>query len=163
MLGPDERPSVLWGRGGLCGEEQPCGGVSRTKLFVNLTAGLELLRYVPAPYQAGIGFCHLRSTHLERSAYEHLVRDLDCGLLFNLACGVHCAVLDAGSAREDGVSRAVWQGLEFVRYLLSSRWLGRPTQPAAAPQFARHARELSDVARRKVWLASPSSNSEPSP
>ena len=75
----------------------------------------------------------------------------------------HCAVLDAGSAREDGVSRAVWQGLEFVRYLLSSRWLGRPTQPAAAPQFARHARELSDVARRKVWLASPRSNSKPSP
>ena len=133
-----------------------CGGVSRTKLFINLTAGLELLRYVPAPYQAGVGFCHLRSTHLERSAYEHLVRDLDCGLLFSLASGVHCAVLDAGSAREDGVSRAVWQGLEFVRYLLSSRWLGRPTQPAAAPQFARHARELSDVARRKVWLASPS-------
>ena len=76
-----------------------CGGMSRTKLFINLTAGLELLRYVPAPHQAGVGFCHLRSTHLERSAYEHLVRDLDCGLLFSLACGVHCAVLDAGSAR----------------------------------------------------------------
>ena len=27
--------------------------MSRTKLFINLTAGLELLRYVPAPYQAG--------------------------------------------------------------------------------------------------------------
>ena len=40
--------------------------------------------------------------------------------------GVHCSVLDAGSAREDGISRALWQGLEFVRYLLSSRWLGRP-------------------------------------
>jgi hypothetical protein len=30
------------------------------------------------------------------------VRDLDCGLLFSLACGMHCAVLDAGSARADG-------------------------------------------------------------
>ena len=26
VLGPEERPPVLWGRGGLCGEEQPCGG-----------------------------------------------------------------------------------------------------------------------------------------
>jgi hypothetical protein len=25
VLGPEERPTVLWGRGGLCGEEQPCG------------------------------------------------------------------------------------------------------------------------------------------
>lgn len=81
------------------------------------------------------------------------------------ACGIHCVVLDAGSAREDGVSRAVWQGLEFVRYLLGSRWLGAPTAQAAqaaqaappshaaaanAPQFARHVAKLSDLAKRKV-------------
>jgi hypothetical protein len=29
-------------------------GVPRTKLFINLTAGLELLRYVPAAQQAVI-------------------------------------------------------------------------------------------------------------
>ena len=73
-------------------------------------------------------------------------------------------MLDAGSAREDGVSRAVWQGLEFVRYLLGSRWLGAPTAQAAqaapaapaappshaaaanAPQFALHVAKLSDLA-----------------
>ena len=32
-------------------------GVSRTRLFVNLTAGLELLRYVPAAHRAEVGFC----------------------------------------------------------------------------------------------------------
>ena len=36
----------------------PCkpmhAGVPRTKLFINLTAGLELLRYVPAAQQAVI-------------------------------------------------------------------------------------------------------------
>ena len=74
-------------------------------------------------------------------------------------------MLDAGSAREDGVSRAVWQGLEFVRYLLGSRWLGAPAAPTAptaqvappshaaaanAPQFALHVAKLSDLAKRKV-------------
>jgi len=81
------------------------------------------------------------------------VRDLDCTLLFHLACGVHCVVLDAGSAREDGVSRAVWQGLAFVRYVLSRRWLGAPPAAhadASAPQFARHARALSEISTRKL-------------
>ena len=86
VLGTEERPTLLWGRGGLCGEEQPHGGarwqhshplppprqatgrlptraalcaVRRTKLFVNLTAGLELLRHIPAVHMAGVGFCHM--------------------------------------------------------------------------------------------------------
>ena len=159
VLKPEERPVQLWGPGGLCGPVAPPG---RTKLFVNLTTGLELFPRLCEEWAASVGFCHIRSTHLERSAYENLVRDLDCELLFLLACGVHCVVLDAGSARGDGVSRAIWQGLDFIRYLLSSRWLSKPTQPTKeAPQFAIHAKQArphgpsaaADPRRRRILVS----------
>ena len=83
VLGPEERPRSLWGAEGLLGSEEP--RAPRTRLFVNLTTGLELLPRLPAAWLGGeLGFCHIRSTHLERSAYEQLVRDLDCSLLFCL-------------------------------------------------------------------------------
>ena len=83
VLGPEERPRSLRGAEGLLGSSEP--RAPRTRLFVNLTTGLELLPRLPAAWLGGeLGFCHIRSTHLERSAYEQLVRDLDCSLLFCL-------------------------------------------------------------------------------
>jgi len=58
-LAPGERPAVLWGGGGLCGEAAP-SGVGRTRLFINLTAGLELLARVPPPHVRELSFCHIR-------------------------------------------------------------------------------------------------------
>jgi hypothetical protein len=71
-------------------------------------------------------------------------------------------VYDFGSRnKKRGAPRAIWYGLELVRYVLERAWLGDLSQPDVAPRrspylrgihisatFERYARALSKQAKR---------------
>uniref|UniRef100_A0A0G4IDH5 Uncharacterized protein n=1 Tax=Chromera velia CCMP2878 TaxID=1169474 RepID=A0A0G4IDH5_9ALVE len=109
--------------------------------FINLTNGIELLPVLqnlllqpsqsdqtgPGPIE-GPGmplFCRIPSSVCEKKRPEKLLILADASLLFALACGHPCYVYDLGSrSKHTGVPRAVWQGLEFLKYALHYYWFG---------------------------------------
>lgn len=62
----------------------------------------------------------LQSTLCERHCWDKIIQDLDYSFLFDLALGKNVIVYD--TSRNKNVSRALYQGLEFVRYVLWRRW-----------------------------------------
>ncbi|KAI8471744.1 MAG: hypothetical protein J3K34DRAFT_520273 [Monoraphidium minutum] len=104
--------------------------------FVNLTNGIEAL---PMLHRLGLPYSFVRicSTDIEQQNYEALITGLDANLLMHLAMGHRrapharprtrarvCCVWDLGSRnKKRGAPRAVWAGLEFVRWCLESKWL----------------------------------------
>ena len=103
---------------------------TRTLHFINLTNGLEA---VPLLYGMGIkslSFIRLQSTHCEQGNFELMVQSLDANLLLHLALGHCCLVYDFGSRnKKRGAPRALWYGLEFVRYCLSKIWFPDISEP----------------------------------
>eukprot|EP00892_Ulva_mutabilis_P009183 jgi/Ulvmu1/6637/UM003_0275.1 len=91
--------------------------------FVNLTNGLEAIPHLSAlglPYQ----FTRIQSTYCEQNRFEDLIIEADSGLLMGMATGHTCLVWDFGSRNiKRGVPRAVWYGLEFLRYATQRAWL----------------------------------------
>ena len=103
---------------------------SRIHHVVNLTNGIEAL---PMLDRLGIQpyFSRIQSTHCEQNHFDLLVDSLDSSLLFSLALGNCCLVYDLGSRnKKRGAPRAVWYGLEFVRYALSKLWNCKEIAPA---------------------------------
>lgn len=93
-----------------------------TKHFVNLTNGIEAL-----PLLDDYAFIRIQSTACEQKRWDALIQDLDYNFLMSLALGHTCVVYDFGARKN--VPRAVYQGLEFVRYVLTRRWFGKHTSP----------------------------------
>ena len=97
---------------------------SRVHHYVNLTNGLEaaphLARHIPP---ASIHMCRFQSSHCEASRPDFLLRSVETSMLFQLARG-HCVlVYDFGSRnKKRGAPRALWMGLEFIRYALDWVW-----------------------------------------
>lgn len=102
--------------------------VENTEFFINLTAGLEYLTF--ENYLLWLGrkpqFIRIQSTQFERKLLEKALQDLDNNFLMKLAIGKTCVVLDCTSRKLKGnVSRACWQGLEWIRYCLERIWFKR--------------------------------------
>ena len=104
---------------------------TRVHHYINLTNGLEalsnLVDHVPP---ASVQFCRFQSSHCEASRPDFLLRNLETSMLFQLARG-HCVlVYDYGSRnKKRGAPRALWMGVEFVRWALERVWYkveGRP-------------------------------------
>ena len=123
---------------------------NRVQHYLNLTNGLEagprLVEHIP-PSQ--IGFLRWQSSQCEASRPDLLLRELPTSMLFHLVQG-HCVlVYDFGSRnKKRGVvrtamrcrwcslrhthvrllviqPRALWMGLEFVKWVLGRAWFGR--------------------------------------
>ncbi len=129
-----------------------------TRHFLNLTNGLEAL---PALRAAGIedyAFLRIQSTACEQKRWDALLADLDNHFLMCLALGDTCIVHDYSNKGE--VSRALWQGLELVRFCLERTWFGRDApgiDPCLRPYFEQVYRELRPSSRQKLkyfrkWL-----------
>ena len=80
-----------------------------------------------------VNFCRIQSSHCEHADYGGIVDSLDNHLLTHLALGFECRVYDFGSRgnvwtsasgrnRNLFVPRAIWWGLEWVRYALGTVW-----------------------------------------
>lgn len=79
---------------------------------------------------AACSFCRLTSTACEQQDYDKVLTELDADLLVSLALGRSCLVWDAGCRHQrSGCPRALWLGLEWVRFALT-----RLHRPAPQPQ-----------------------------
>ena len=87
------------------------------KHFINLTNGIEAIPLVKDNYS----FIRIQSTTCEQKRWDFLIQDLDNNLLMNLALGNKCIVYDFGARKK--VSRALYQGVELLKFVLNKRWL----------------------------------------
>ncbi|GBF97550.1 hypothetical protein Rsub_10151 [Raphidocelis subcapitata] len=145
-------------------EDYPLPPLYGSRHFVNLTDGLEA-----APTLARLGlphaYCRVCSTDVEQQNFEALVQGLDANLLMALALGHSCCVWDLGSRNKaKGAPRALWGGLEFVRWCLETMWLpqnGAEPGGVAGPQahlrghrvtaeFEAHRRRFSQSTKRRL-------------
>ncbi len=92
--------------------------------FINLTNGIQAVRdYGLTDYR----FMRLQSTACEQKRWEDILLTTTDDFMMAAALGHGCIVYDYGANKQ--VPRAVWQGLEWVKYALSKRWHGINYQP----------------------------------
>ena len=87
--------------------------------YINLTNGVEAIPKLQGDYR----FIRIQSTVCEQKLWDRLIQDLDYDFLMNLALGHKCIVYDFGARKP--IPRAVYQGLEFIKYVLHRRWLNK--------------------------------------
>jgi len=85
--------------------------------YINLTNGIESLPTLPD----GFRFIRIQSSTCERKLWNKLIQELDYDFLLNIAIGNECVIYDYGARKP--VPRAVYQGIEFLKYVLYKRWL----------------------------------------
>ena len=82
--------------------------------YLNLTNGLEYLDEIDE-YK----LVRIQSTICEQKNWNKLIQDLDYNFLFDLAQGNTVEIYDTSSNKK--ISRALYQGVEFIRYVLLRR------------------------------------------
>lgn len=90
------------------------------RVYVNRTNGIQALPILCANF-IHPEFCYIRSTHFERKQPNSAISDIPSEMLTLLAWGVWVIVVDYG-ARKDR-SRAIWQGVPYLEYVLNRAWL----------------------------------------
>lgn len=85
--------------------------------YINLTNGIEALPILPN----GFRFIRMQSTICEQKLWDRLIQELDYDFLLNVAIGNECVIYDYGARKP--IPRAVYQGIEFLKYVLHKRWL----------------------------------------
>ncbi len=122
------------------------------KIFLNLTNGIEAVeKYGLDP--GDVSFIRLQSCHCERHKFDEIIKELDHNFLMCLALGMDCVVYDFGA--NSALSKAVYLGLEWVRYVLERRWFGRASDPVVkgkrvAAHFEKYYSELQPKTKKKV-------------
>lgn len=127
---------------------EPVARQRRVWHMINLTNGLELLKELLERGHSAeaLHFCRLQSSHCEARDFEAVLRELDHNMLLRLAVGDAVVIHDCGSRGlvwpspmelqvanapattgfdeelTGTVPRAVWWGLEWVRYVLRDIW-----------------------------------------
>jgi len=118
--------------------------------FLNLTNGIQAIQDYGLE---DVRFIRIQSTACEQKRWEDILMTLSDDFLMSAVLGHECVVYDYGANKD--VPRAVWQGLEWVKYVLSRRWHGeiyRPVGRAKACQnyFAVQYSGLSSRAKSRL-------------
>lgn len=92
----------------------------KTLNYINLTNGIEFLEN---NFNQNLRFIRLQSTACEQKRWDFILQELDYDFLLNLALGNTVIVVDY-SAKKD-CSRATWQGLEWIKFVLNKYWLDK--------------------------------------
>jgi len=92
--------------------------------YLNLTNGLQAIERNELEYYR---YLRLQSTACEQKRWDFIIQDLDNDFLMNLALGNDCVVYDYSEKKN--CTRALYQGLEWVKYVLSRRWFGADVIP----------------------------------
>lgn len=92
--------------------------------FLNLTNGIEAIQRYELIYN--IQFIRIQSCYIEENLYEDILIDLDHNFLMSLALGKKCIVYDFGAKAK--TSKAIYIGIEWVRYVLNKRWFAKETR-----------------------------------
>jgi len=117
--------------------------------YINLTNGIEAAPKLPLGYH----FIRIQSTLCERKCWSKLLLDLDYDFLMNLALGNQCVVFDYSPKKK--ISRAIYQGLVFVKYVLERRWFKKTSKAwvkdlNVTAYFDQEYEKLSKAAKAKI-------------
>lgn len=89
------------------------------KHYINLTNGIEA---IPEYNLSHYSFIRIQSTACEQHLWDRLLQELDYDFFMNVALGIECVIYDYGTRKP--VSRAVYQGVEFIKFVLNKFWYG---------------------------------------
>jgi hypothetical protein len=92
------------------------------KHYINLTNGLEYLIYGIKPD----GFIRIQSTACEQKRWWDIILDLDYTFLLDITQN---PVIIYDASAHKNVPRAIFQGLEWIKYVLHRRWLKQSYTP----------------------------------
>jgi len=92
----------------------------KQKVFINLTNGIEAISDLN---WEDINFIRIQSSHCERQKYNQILENIDYNFLMYLAMGYVCIVYDYAANSE--VPKAVYTGLEWIKYVCNRRWLNK--------------------------------------
>lgn len=125
--------------------------IAPVKHYLNLTNGIESLPHLPAGVT--FSFVRIQSTACEQKRWDFILQDLDSDLLLNLAVGTRCIIHDYSNKKS--VPRAIYQGVEWIRYALTAHWLGERYPVVvrnfnAAAYFDEVYRQLQKPTRQKL-------------
>jgi len=87
--------------------------------YLNLTNGLEALPLFADNYR----IIRIQSTACEQKRWDYILADLDYNLLFDLALGNNCFIIDYTQRKE--TPRALFQGVEWIKFVLYKVWLDK--------------------------------------
>lgn len=93
-------------------------------LYFNLTNGIEFIPNLSS--YNNLKFIRIQSTSCEQKRWDFILQELDYSFLLDLALGNNVTVVDYGANKE--VSRACYQGLEWVKFALNKCWFGKETK-----------------------------------
>jgi len=109
--------------------------------FVNLKNGIEAIPTLKRELNVvDYDFVRIQSSLLEAGNVEKMILELDAALLAQLALGRSCFVWDYGSrdvVKGKGNPRALWYGVEFVRFALRREWFPDGVGATAPPPVLR--------------------------
>jgi len=89
--------------------------------YLNLTAGLSVKEKYP-----DARIVYIRSSHLESHAFNNLFYTLSDDLLYHLACGERCRIIDCTSNR---CSKVIKTGIPLIKFVLAKYWFNREERP----------------------------------
>lgn len=101
-------------------EEVTARGEEDRVTYLNLTNGLEALQGMKL---RDVKFVRIQSTKCEQKDWSFIIEDLDYQFLFDLALGRKVVVIDFSVKKEK--TRAIYQGLPWIIYVLNRRWFDR--------------------------------------
>lgn len=116
--------------------------------YLNLTNGLEYLDEIK-DYKV----VRIQSTLCEAKCWDKLIQDLDYNFLLDLAQGNEVEVYDTSSKKK--ISRAMYQGIEFIKYTLNLRWFNRENKSYikgmnVTNYFTQEYNKLSTTTKKKI-------------
>ena len=96
----------------------------KTINYINLTNGIQFIEdFGLTDYR----FIRIQSTHCEQKMWEEIIMSISDDFLMSAAIGHECVVYDCGANKN--VPRAVWQGLEWIKFVIHLRWCGVECPP----------------------------------
>ncbi len=91
--------------------------------YLNCTNGLD---YINNGYD-NIKFIRIQSTLLEAKKFDRIINELDYGFLIDIALGNTVFVMDGSTNKLE--SRALYQGIPWIEFVLNKNWFGREIKP----------------------------------
>lgn len=92
-------------------------------IYLNLTNGIEALNVIKKPYS----FIRIQSTACEQKRWDFILQDLDYNFLMDIALGKEVFIYDYGANKS--VPRALYQGVEFIKFVLNRYWFNKEYYP----------------------------------
>lgn len=92
------------------------------KHYINLTNGIDYIDEL-SKCKFIYKFVRIESTACEQHLWDKVIHELDYNFLLDLALGYNVVVYDT-SVHKD-TSRAIYQGLEFIKFVLNLVWFNK--------------------------------------